>query len=48
MSEENFSSCYCMMDAERLRAVQMQNYLRKKEQKEQREKDLRQGLQLYK
>lgn len=27
---------------------QMQNYLRKKEQKERREKDLREGLQLYK
>ncbi|PKI71533.1 hypothetical protein CRG98_008050 [Punica granatum] len=26
----------------------MQNYMRKKEQKEQREKDLREGLQLYK
>ncbi|GFZ18148.1 protein containing PDZ domain, a K-box domain, and a TPR region [Actinidia rufa] len=26
----------------------MQNYLRKKEQKEQREKDLREGLKLYK
>lgn len=27
---------------------QMQNYMRKKEQKEQREKDLREGLLLYK
>lgn len=26
----------------------MQNYLRKKEQKERRERDLREGLQLYK
>ncbi|KAI9398745.1 hypothetical protein POPTR_003G222200v4 [Populus trichocarpa] len=32
----------------RVREIQMQNYLRKKEQKEQREKDLREGLQLYK
>lgn len=28
--------------------VQMQNYLRKKEQKEQRERELREGLKLYK
>ncbi|GMQ00552.1 hypothetical protein CsSME_00047594 [Camellia sinensis var. sinensis] len=32
----------------RVREIQMQNYLRKKEMKEQRENDLRQGLQLYK
>lgn len=32
----------------RVREIQMQNYIRKKEQKEQREKDLREGLQLYK
>lgn len=32
----------------RVREIQMQNYLRKKEQKEQRAKDLREGLQLYK
>ncbi|KAH6823708.1 TCP-1/cpn60 chaperonin family protein [Perilla frutescens var. hirtella] len=32
----------------RVREIQMQNYLRKKEQKEQREKDLRDGLKLYK
>ncbi|KAK4763087.1 hypothetical protein SAY86_008855 [Trapa natans] len=32
----------------KVREIQMQNYLRKKEQKAQREKDLRQGLQLYK
>ncbi|KAJ9153314.1 hypothetical protein P3X46_026764 [Hevea brasiliensis] len=32
----------------RVREIQMQNYLRKKEQKEQREKDLREGLLLYK
>ncbi|KAK9941452.1 hypothetical protein M0R45_018050 [Rubus argutus] len=32
----------------KLREIQMQNYLRKKEQKEQRESDLRVGLQLYK
>ncbi|KAL3616381.1 uroporphyrin-III C-methyltransferase [Castilleja foliolosa] len=32
----------------KLREIQMQNYLRKKEQKEQREKDLREGLKLYK
>ncbi|KAJ0021242.1 hypothetical protein Pint_31463 [Pistacia integerrima] len=32
----------------RVREIQMQNYLRKKEQKEQRERDLREGLQLYK
>ncbi|CAA0825780.1 protein containing PDZ domain- a K-box domain-and a TPR region [Striga hermonthica] len=32
----------------RVREIQMQNYLRKKEQKEQREKDLREGLKLYK
>ncbi|KAH7560344.1 hypothetical protein ACOSP7_017587 [Xanthoceras sorbifolium] len=31
----------------RVREIQMQNYLRKKEQKERREMDLRQGLQLY-
>lgn len=31
-----------------LQWMQMQNYLRKKEQKEQREKDLREGLKLYK
>lgn len=32
----------------RVREIQMQNYLRKKEQKQQREKDLREGLKLYK
>ncbi|KAJ8760095.1 hypothetical protein K2173_010951 [Erythroxylum novogranatense] len=32
----------------RVREIQMANYLRKKEQKEQREKELREGLQLYK
>ncbi|KAK4409262.1 protein MET1, chloroplastic [Sesamum angolense] len=32
----------------RVREIQMQNYMRKKEQKERREKDLREGLQLYK
>lgn len=32
----------------RVREIQMQNYLRKKEQKQQREKELREGLQLYK
>ncbi|KAI3461907.1 hypothetical protein Pfo_018570 [Paulownia fortunei] len=32
----------------RVREIQMQNYLRKKEQKERREKDLREGLKLYK
>ncbi|KAL7081645.1 hypothetical protein ACP275_14G051500 [Erythranthe tilingii] len=32
----------------KLREIQMQNYLRKKEQKEQREKDLFEGLKLYK
>ncbi|XP_022884826.1 protein MET1, chloroplastic-like isoform X1 [Olea europaea var. sylvestris] len=32
----------------KVREIQMQNYLRKKEQKEQRERDLREGLQLYK
>ncbi|KAL6200803.1 hypothetical protein ACLB2K_030584 [Fragaria x ananassa] len=32
----------------KLREIQMQNYLRKKEQKAQRESDLRVGLQLYK
>ncbi|KAL2239157.1 uncharacterized protein LOC105170205 [Sesamum indicum] len=32
----------------RVREIQMQNYLRKKEQKESRERDLREGLQLYK
>ncbi|KAL8480860.1 hypothetical protein ACS0TY_027398 [Phlomoides rotata] len=32
----------------RVRDIQMQNYLRKKEQKEQREKDLREGLKLSK
>ncbi|KAG8371766.1 hypothetical protein BUALT_Bualt13G0122400 [Buddleja alternifolia] len=32
----------------KVREIQMQNYLRKKEQKEQREKDLRDGLKLYK
>ncbi|KAL0417404.1 UNVERIFIED_CONTAM: protein MET1, chloroplastic [Sesamum radiatum] len=32
----------------RVREIQMQNYLKKKEQKERREKDLREGLQLYK
>ncbi|GER50696.1 tetratricopeptide repeat protein [Striga asiatica] len=31
----------------RVREIQMQNYLRKKEQKEQRETDLREGLKLY-
>ncbi|KAF8398594.1 hypothetical protein HHK36_017525 [Tetracentron sinense] len=32
----------------RVREIQMQNYLKKKEQKERREQDLREGLQLYK
>ncbi|KAH0468997.1 hypothetical protein IEQ34_002229 [Dendrobium chrysotoxum] len=32
----------------RVREIQIQNYLRKKEQKEQRENDLREGLSLYK
>ncbi|KAA8549699.1 hypothetical protein F0562_001283 [Nyssa sinensis] len=32
----------------RVREIQMQNYLRKKEQKESREKDLREGLRFYK
>ncbi|KAF8395984.1 hypothetical protein HHK36_017595 [Tetracentron sinense] len=32
----------------KVREIQMQNYLRKKEQKESREQDLRMGLQLYK
>ncbi|KAK9123406.1 hypothetical protein Sjap_013008 [Stephania japonica] len=32
----------------RVREIQMQNYLRKMEQKERREKDLRDGLKLYK
>ncbi|KAL2506671.1 protein containing PDZ domain [Abeliophyllum distichum] len=32
----------------RVREIQMQNYLRKKELKQQREKDLREGLQFYK
>ncbi|XP_004504210.1 protein MET1, chloroplastic [Cicer arietinum] len=32
----------------RVREIQMQNYLRKKEMKELREKDLREGLRLYK
>lgn len=32
----------------KVREIQLQNYIRKKEQKEQREKDLREGLQLYK
>ncbi|CAH8328833.1 unnamed protein product [Eruca vesicaria subsp. sativa] len=32
----------------RLREIQMQNYLRKKEQKTQQEKDLREGLQFFK
>lgn len=32
----------------RVREIQMQNYMRKKEQKEQRERDLREGLKLYK
>ncbi|KAI3450920.1 hypothetical protein Pfo_007585 [Paulownia fortunei] len=32
----------------RVREIQMQNYIRKKEQKERREKDRREGLQLYK
>ncbi|XP_059628756.1 protein MET1, chloroplastic [Cornus florida] len=32
----------------KVREIQMQNYLRKKEQKELRETDLREGLQLYK
>ncbi|XP_071726470.1 protein MET1, chloroplastic [Rutidosis leptorrhynchoides] len=32
----------------KLREIQMQNYLRKKEQKETRERELREGLQLYK
>ncbi|KAJ9183165.1 hypothetical protein P3X46_007067 [Hevea brasiliensis] len=34
--------------SDRVREIQMQNYLRKKEQKQQREKDLREGLILYK
>ncbi|EEF38986.1 protein binding protein, putative [Ricinus communis] len=34
--------------SDRVREIQMQNYLRKKEQKAQREKDLRDGLILYK
>ncbi|KAM7502850.1 hypothetical protein LguiB_001754 [Lonicera macranthoides] len=32
----------------RVREIQMQNYMRKKEQKEQRERELREGLTLYK
>ncbi|KAK9079009.1 hypothetical protein SSX86_000678 [Deinandra increscens subsp. villosa] len=32
----------------KLREIQMQNYLRKKEQKQTRERELREGLQLYK
>ncbi|KAJ1405416.1 Tetratricopeptide-like helical domain superfamily, partial [Sesbania bispinosa] len=32
----------------RVREIQMQNYMRKKEQKERRERDLREGLLLYK
>ncbi|KAK6936979.1 hypothetical protein RJ641_034009 [Dillenia turbinata] len=32
----------------RVREIQMQNYMRKMEQKQRREKDLREGLQLYK
>ncbi|XP_057781140.1 protein MET1, chloroplastic [Salvia miltiorrhiza] len=32
----------------KVREIQMQNYLRKKEQKEQRERELREGLKLYK
>ncbi|PKU59103.1 hypothetical protein MA16_Dca014845 [Dendrobium catenatum] len=32
----------------RVREIQIQNYMRKKEQKEQRENDLREGLSLYK
>ncbi|KAI3778432.1 hypothetical protein L2E82_07719 [Cichorium intybus] len=32
----------------KLREIQMQNYLRKKEQKETQERELREGLQLYK
>ncbi|KZV37767.1 hypothetical protein F511_31149 [Dorcoceras hygrometricum] len=32
----------------KVREIQLQNYIRKKEKKEQREKDLREGLQLYK
>ncbi|XP_065009105.1 protein MET1, chloroplastic-like [Musa acuminata AAA Group] len=32
----------------RVRQIQMQNYLRKKEQKERRQNDLREGLKLYK
>ena len=32
----------------KVREIQMQNYLRKKEQKETRERELREGLQLYK
>lgn len=31
----------------KVREIQMQNYLRKREQKEQRERELREGLQLY-
>ncbi|ESR58818.1 protein MET1 [Citrus sinensis] len=31
----------------RVREIQMQNYMKKKEQKERREQDLREGLQLY-
>ncbi|MBA0750827.1 hypothetical protein Gogos_002212 [Gossypium gossypioides] len=34
--------------SDRVREIQMQNYMRKKEQKERRETDLREGLQLYK
>ncbi|KAK1390947.1 PDZ domain-containing protein [Heracleum sosnowskyi] len=34
--------------SDKVREIQMQNYIRKKEQKEQRERELREGLQLYK
>lgn len=34
--------------SDRVREIQMQNYVRKKEQKQQREMDLREGLKLYK
>ncbi|URE07732.1 hypothetical protein MUK42_21480 [Musa troglodytarum] len=34
--------------SDRVRQIQMQNYLRKKEQKERRQNDLREGLKLYK
>lgn len=34
--------------SDKVREIQMQNFIRKKEQKEQRERELREGLQLYK